>query len=290
MLVVLVAAASLRARSAARAAEWGATVAAAEICVGEDSRQRAATAKPGPERTRELGRAADHFRRAATVSSHLDAQVLAYTLLAECYDPKHLNDPPRMEAALWELMRLIPGDFAVVGRLAQLQEDKGLLEAAEAMLLDARRQHAEAIDPYRLLAQFYARRVTALTKIATAQATTLTSGPGEPDAAGVYRVGGAVSAPPRLDVPQYPADAQAAGIKGVVVAEVVIDPTGRVMDARVVQSIPLLDDAALKAVRNWQFTPTVVNGQAVPVRMNVTVNFSLAPTRSGPSVPPSLRS
>jgi TonB family protein len=37
----------------------------------------------------------------------------------------------------------------------------------------------------------------------------------------------------------------------------------------------MLDAAALAAVRNWHFQPTMVNGQAVPVRMTVTVNFTL---------------
>jgi len=46
-------------------------------------------------------------------------------------------------------------------------------------------------------------------------------------------------------------------------------------DAKVLRSIPLLDAAALDAVRQWQFTPTTLNGQAVPVIMTVTVNFTL---------------
>ena len=75
-------------------------------------------------------------------------------------------------------------------------------------------------------------------------------------------------------MPQYPPEARAAGIQGVVLAEIVIDGEGSVIDARVVRSVPLLDEAALKAVKNWRFTPTVVNGQAVPVRMTVTVNFT----------------
>ena len=59
-----------------------------------------------------------------------------------------------------------------------------------------------------------------------------------------------------------------------VPCEVVINESGDVGDAKVVRSIPLLDDAALKAARDWHFEPTMVNGQAVPVRMTVTVNFS----------------
>jgi protein TonB len=63
------------------------------------------------------------------------------------------------------------------------------------------------------------------------------------------------------------------------VAEVVIDVAGNVTDAKVLQSIPLLDEAALQAFRNWRFAPTSINGQPVPVRMTVTTNFSLSSPR-----------
>ena len=46
-------------------------------------------------------------------------------------------------------------------------------------------------------------------------------------------------------------------------------------DARVLRSIPGLDEAALEAVRQWQFTPTLLNGAPVPVVMTVTINFTL---------------
>jgi protein TonB len=48
-----------------------------------------------------------------------------------------------------------------------------------------------------------------------------------------------------------------------------------VSDARVLRSIPLLDQAALDAVRQWEFTPTLLNGVPVPVIMTVTVQFTL---------------
>ncbi len=273
------------ASSCVQAARWGADAAVGEVCAGEDAQRLASEATSGPERMRHLGRAADHYRRAATVSTRLEAQILAFTLLADCYDAQRLNDPARMEAALREIIRLAPGEGAPVARLARLQEDQGLLDAAEDTLLTARRQRPDAIDLFKLLAQFYARRVTALTKDASPTASAK-SNPGEPDAAGVYQVGGPVTAPSRLDVPQYPPDARAAGINGLVMAEVVIDPSGRVTDARIVRSIPLLDDAALAAVRNWQFAPTVINGQSVPVRMTVQVNFTLPPDRPKPAMPP----
>jgi TonB family protein len=90
------------------------------------------------------------------------------------------------------------------------------------------------------------------------------------------RVGGAVRAPTKLvDVkPVYPDDARRANVQGVVIIEIVIDTEGRVRDARILRSIPLLDDAALEAVRQWEFTPTAMDGVPVPLAMTVTVNFS----------------
>ena len=75
--------------------------------------------------------------------------------------------------------------------------------------------------------------------------------------------------------PVYPPDALAARIQGVVIVEVALDTEGHVHDARVLRSIPELDDAALTAVRQWEFTPSIVNGKPVPIVMTVTVNFTL---------------
>jgi protein TonB len=75
--------------------------------------------------------------------------------------------------------------------------------------------------------------------------------------------------------PTYPPIAQSARVQGVVIIEAVIGPSGKVQDARVLRSIPLLDQAALDAVRQWEYTPTLLNGVPVPVIMTVTVNFTL---------------
>ena len=75
--------------------------------------------------------------------------------------------------------------------------------------------------------------------------------------------------------PVYPAIAQSARVQGVVIIEATIGPTGSVQDAKVLRSIPLLDAAALDAVKQWTFTPTTLNGVPVPVIMTVTVNFTL---------------
>ena len=46
-------------------------------------------------------------------------------------------------------------------------------------------------------------------------------------------------------------------------------------NAHVLRSIPMLDQAALDAAMQWKFTPTLLNGQAVPVIMTMTVSFTL---------------
>jgi protein TonB len=94
---------------------------------------------------------------------------------------------------------------------------------------------------------------------------------------GPVRVGGQIKEPrkTRNVLPVYPQIAQAARVSGTVVIEATIGIDGTVTDARIVRSVPLLDQAALDAVRQWQFTPTLLNGVAVPVVMNVMVRFTL---------------
>jgi protein TonB len=91
------------------------------------------------------------------------------------------------------------------------------------------------------------------------------------------RVGGNIRSPTKTkDVkPTYPAMAQSARVQGVVIIEATIGPDGRVQETKVLRSIPLLDAAALDAVKQWTFTPTLLNGIPVPVIMTVTVNFAL---------------
>ena len=76
--------------------------------------------------------------------------------------------------------------------------------------------------------------------------------------------------------PVYPPIAQSAKVNGIVILEVVIGAEGRVLDARVIRSIPLLDQAALDAVRQWEFTPVLLNGVPTRIIMSVTVNFTLS--------------
>jgi protein TonB len=93
----------------------------------------------------------------------------------------------------------------------------------------------------------------------------------------VRRVGGDIVAPRKVKhvAPIYPPIAVAAKKAGIVILEAVIAEDGSVRDVRVMRSVPLLDEAAMNAVRQWRFTPTLLGGRPVPIAMTVTVNFEL---------------
>jgi protein TonB len=101
--------------------------------------------------------------------------------------------------------------------------------------------------------------------------------PPPPAPAGPLRVGGVVKPPTRIVYvpPTYPPIALASRTEGYVILEATIGEDGTVRDLRVLRSSPLLDDAAREAVRQWRFTPTLLNGQPVSVLMTVTVTFNL---------------
>ena len=92
------------------------------------------------------------------------------------------------------------------------------------------------------------------------------------------RPGGNIRIPTKVHhvAPVYPSMAQSARVEGTVVIEATIGTDGRVKDARVLASKPLLDQAAVDAVMKWRFTPTLLNGVPVPVLMTVTVTFTLS--------------
>lgn len=91
------------------------------------------------------------------------------------------------------------------------------------------------------------------------------------------RVGGKVTAPRKRHHvnPTYPSVAAAARVQGTVELEATIDENGNVVNLRVLRSIPLLDGAALEAVRQWKYEPTLLNGSPVPILMSVSVKFEL---------------
>jgi TonB family protein len=91
------------------------------------------------------------------------------------------------------------------------------------------------------------------------------------------RIGGTIREPTRLKSvpPAYPDVAKQARVQGVVILEATISPQGKVATVRLLRGEPMLAAAAVEAVKQWEYTPTLLNGVPVPVIMTVTVNFRL---------------
>ena len=98
-----------------------------------------------------------------------------------------------------------------------------------------------------------------------------------PKPTGPIRPGGNILPPARTGyvAPVYPPIAIQARSEGTVVLEAVIDETGTVRDVTVTRSVPLLDRAAIDAVRQWRYSPTRLNGVPVAIIITVSVNFTL---------------
>jgi len=102
--------------------------------------------------------------------------------------------------------------------------------------------------------------------------------PDAPPPPTAVRVGGQIKEPKKLKhvAPAYPDIAKQARVQGVVILECTISPQGKVTDVKILRGIPLLDAAATEAVKQWVYSPTLLNGVPVPVIMTVTVNFKLS--------------
>ncbi|HET9317822.1 MAG TPA: energy transducer TonB, partial [Vicinamibacteria bacterium] len=92
------------------------------------------------------------------------------------------------------------------------------------------------------------------------------------------RVGGNIKAPKliRNVQPEYPMLAQQARVQGFVILEARVGVDGAVQAARVIRSIPLLDEAALAAVQQWRYQPLLLNGTPMPFVLTVTVVFKIS--------------
>ncbi len=79
----------------------------------------------------------------------------------------------------------------------------------------------------------------------------------------------------RTVLPGYPPEAQAQGLHGIVILELIIDTQGRVVDVTVVRSVPPFDEAATLAVRKWEYEITKLDGKPVSVLLTVPITFAL---------------
>ena len=103
------------------------------------------------------------------------------------------------------------------------------------------------------------------------------------------RVGGDLKPPQRVVYvePVYPEQAKADKVSGKVIQELVIGTDGKVLDDKLVRSAhPALDEAAAVAVRQWEYTPTYLNGEAVELAMSVNVTFALGHDQPAGGAPP----
>lgn len=75
--------------------------------------------------------------------------------------------------------------------------------------------------------------------------------------------------------PVYPPIAKSTGVQGTVLIKALISPDGRIEQAQVVSGSPLLSPAALEAIRQWRYRPYILNGGAIEVETEITVNFVL---------------
>jgi len=248
---------------------------AVETCRGELEMTAASEASGSSiARRQALERAGRHFRAAAKASDG-PARLAILKRLRTVLGPLYLSDATALEGVVRELLTTSPFDQELLFELARIQEENGNVDGAEATLLDSRRSDPTGVEPNRKLAQFYSRRVNALQTDRDTIADDERTAPGAADKNGVYRVGRSIVPPKRLtrSLPTYPRAALEAGVEGVVTVDVIIDSAGGVAEAKVRRSAPLLDDAALQAVRHWQYAPTLVDGKPVSVKMTVVVPF-----------------
>jgi TonB family protein len=75
--------------------------------------------------------------------------------------------------------------------------------------------------------------------------------------------------------PVYPEIARQSKVEGIVICEATTDIYGRVQRVKVLRSIPLLDQAAIDAIKQWVYEPMLIDGEPRGVTFTVTVNFKL---------------
>ena len=122
------------------------------------------------------------------------------------------------------------------------------------------------------LSSALANEVTNLRRLVASDISALSAAPTAP-----VRVGGDIKQPERTKyvLPEYPVVAKRAKVQGTVIIEATIGKDGHVIAAKILKPAPLLDEAALAAVKQWEYAPTLLGGVPVEVVMVVTVSFNL---------------
>ena len=142
------------------------------------------------------------------------------------------------------------------------------------------------LEPERHRAMTVKLEIGSLTENVDVQAEGATKAPPSTEAASKpkptrIRIGGNVEAAKVLTKvqPVYPENAKAAGVQGTVVLHVIVSKDGRPLLLQVLNSQidPELARAAVEAVNQWRYQPTLLNGEPVEIDTTITVNFKLLP-------------
>jgi protein TonB len=106
-----------------------------------------------------------------------------------------------------------------------------------------------------------------------------------PPAAKLVRVGGQIKTPKLLKKvdPVYPELARQARAGALIILEATVDANGHVQEVRVLRSVPLFDEAAVDAVKQWSYRPLLLNGVPTPFIVTVTLNFHMQTFAPGPA-------
>jgi TonB family protein len=144
------------------------------------------------------------------------------------------------------------------------QEEKMVLPSKQAV----RKQAAEEITR---------QTVTAAATAAAVQTGAGGTGTGYGEGQGVVSSNELDSQPSlvKFKDPVYPVEARKQGIEGVVLLKALIAPDGRIKDVKVLKSIPVFDEYAVDAVKQWRFTGITSHGNPVYVWMIIPIRFKL---------------
>jgi TonB family protein len=166
--------------------------------------------------------------------------------------------------------------FALEQRVAQINSQLRELERAQRLVAEKLLPASELIrmqSDVAMLNAAVARVEAELRASGTNQSRALIS----PSGRAPMRVTPPVIAPTPIKTvrAQHSEDAMRARVEGTVTIEALVDEQGHVADARVIKSIPLLDQSALEAARQWEFKPALLDGKPVPVLVVLELNFTL---------------
>jgi TonB family protein len=192
------------------------------------------------------------MRASQVLSAIVLAGVTTGTVLAQTQAPAPPQTPASREAQLLQRTAQFPDDIVALLDLTRIYVDQRRFDDASKAL-----QRAQAAI----------QRESLVTGFMPPPSSQVRAGEA------VYRVSGQIREPRRTKFvePIKPQIAQVAQVSGYVIIEAIVGVDGRIRDAKVIKSQPLLDQAALDAVLQWEYEPALLNGVAVPVIFSVTV-------------------